>query len=256
MLQFEDIELHQQDIYVLQHELEEIVPQHTHTQGHILVVLNGVATMDVEHSTYYIPNGYFVWIPPKVSHRIAFVGKKVQLLNIYYPQSFAKEEFYQEVGLYPIPSLLYHTFELVKEQTESYPPKEWHYELLATINRTLPHIIEKQIFDLRLPTTSNPVALKIIEAIQTNYRSQLTEQAIASQVGLSVRSLSRYLRNELDTSFVQYLRTFRIIMAIKQMVKGDESITNIAYNVGYESLTAFSNCFYKVTGHRPSTFMK
>lgn len=40
-------------------------------------------------------------------------------------------------------------------------------------------------------------------------------------------------------------------MAIKQMVDNRESITNIAYNVGYDSFTAFSNSFFKVTGCRP-----
>ncbi len=60
---FEDIEAHKDEIYVFQHELESMVPQHVHTQGHILVVLSGVATMNVEHSAYYIPYGDFVWIP-------------------------------------------------------------------------------------------------------------------------------------------------------------------------------------------------
>ena len=62
---------------------------------------------------------------------------------------------------------------------------------------------------------------------------------------MSVRTLSRYLRSELDISFIQYVRTYRILMAIKQMAKAEDSITNIAYNVGYESLTAFSNSWIK-----------
>ena len=45
-------------------------------------------------------------------------------------------------------------------------------------------------------------------------------------------------------------------MAVKEMTKGNESISNIAYSVGYDSLTAFSNAFYQITGTRPSQFSR
>ena len=91
---FEDIERQKENIYVVLAELKKVVPQHIHSQGHILVVLEVVATMNVEHSAYYIPNGYFVWIPSQVSHRIAFEGEKVKVLNIYYPPAYSSREFY------------------------------------------------------------------------------------------------------------------------------------------------------------------
>ena len=253
---FQDIECQKNNIYVVLAELRKVVPQHVHTQGHILVVLEGVATMNVEHSAYFIPNGYFVWIPSQVSHRIAFEGEKVKVLNIYYPPAYSTREFYQEVGMYPIPSLLYHTVELFQERSESFQADTWRYELLSTIHRTLPHVIKRQKYQLRLPTSDHPVIQKIVEAIHRQYQDPITTQSISEEVGLSVRTLSRYLRSELHVSFVQYVRTYRIIMAINKMVKADDSITNIAYSVGYESLTAFSNSFYKETGQRPSLFLK
>lgn len=253
---FEYIEQHKQGIYVLQHELETMVPQHIHTQGHILVVQNGVATVNVERSAYYIPYGYFVWIPPGKSHRISFEDKRITLLNVYYPPYLTTDKFYQKVGVYPMPSILYHVIELIEGKSEEYMKDNWKYELLTTIIHILPHIIEAQPFELRLPTTDHPVAQKIVEAIHRNYQTQLTAETVGKEVGLSVRTLSRYLRSELDVSFIQYVRSYRVIMAIKQMAKAEDSITNIAYNVGYESLTAFSNSFFKVTGCRPSHFLK
>lgn len=251
---FDEINLHKDGIYVLRHELEAMVPQHKHRQGHILVVLSGVATVNVERSAYYIPYGYFVWIPPEKSHRISFEDKKIGLLNVYYPAEFADCPFYQEVGVYPMPSILYHVIELIEGQTEEYLPGDWRYELLMTTQHILPHIVPAQRFQLRLPTSDHPIIHKIVEKIQREYQQGLTAQYVAEECGLSVRTLSRYLRSELDVSFVQYVRTYRILMAIKKMVKAEDSITNIAYSVGYDSLTAFSNSFYKVTGLRPSQF--
>ena len=252
----EDIDQHKDYIYILRYEINSIVPQHKHEQGHILVVLDGAATLNVEHNEFYIPNGYFVWIPSGTFHRVSFEGKSIKVLNIYYPANFKMSPFFQKVGAYPIPSLLFHTVELVREQTLTYTPDDWQYELISTLNHVLPHILSTQMFQLRLPTTDNIAVQKIVEVIHRKYHTPLTATLVAEEVGLSVRSLSRHLRAELDVSFVQYLRTYRIIMAIKMIVKGGESITNIAYCVGYESLTAFSNSFYKVTGSRPSQFMK
>ena len=251
---FDEINQHKEGIFVLQHELEAMVPQHKHRQGHILVVLSGVATVNVEHSAYYIPYGYFVWIPPERSHRISFEDKKIKLLNVYYPSEFMDSPFYQEVGVYPMPSILYHVIELIEGQTQEYLPGDWRHELLVTVNHILPHIVPAQVFQLRLPTSDHPIIHRIVETIQRDYQQELTAQYVAEACGLSVRTLSRYLRSELDVSFVQYVRTYRILMAIKQMVKAEESITNIAYSVGYDSLTAFSNAFFKVTGTRPSQF--
>ena len=253
---YTDIDAHKEEIYVVQSELTKIVPQHTHAQGHILVVQEGAATLNVERSAYFIPNGYFVWIPSEVSHRVAFEGTYAKVLNIYYPATFSQTNFFKQVGMYPIPSILYHTIELISEQTAFYTEWNWEYELLSTVHHILPHIIKYQKYPLRLPTSDNPTILKIVEAIQNNYKSPITAQSISEEAGISVRTLSRYLRNELNVSLVQYVRTYRIIMAIKLMVKGEDSITNIAYSVGFDSLTTFSNSFYKVTGQRPSLFLK
>ena len=255
-LLFNDIDLHKDSIYVVQSELTKIVPQHTHAQGHILVVLEGVATVNIEHSAFFIPNGYFVWIPSEVSHRVAFEGAQVKVLNIYYPALFSQSKFFQEVGMYPIPSLLYHTIELIKEKTASYTESDWRYELLVTMHHILPHIIKYQKYPLRLPTSDNPNIQKIVDIIHNRYNSPINAKIISEEAGMSIRTLSRHLRNELNTSLVQYVRTYRIIMAIKMMVKNNDSITNIAYSVGFDSLTTFSNSFFKVTGQRPSLFLK
>ena len=152
----ENIESHKDSIYVMEHELYTVVPQHTHTQGRILFVKEGVATMNVERSAYYIPNGYFVWIPPQISHRISFEEKKIKVLNIYYPAKYSANPFYSHVGVYPIPSLLYHTFEQVDRSTAVYTEENWRHELLVTLIDIIPYIINENRSQLRLPVSDNP----------------------------------------------------------------------------------------------------
>ena len=252
----EAIDREQDNICVLNFRLSEVIPQHIHKQGHILVVISGVATMDVERNTYYIPTGHFVWIPSGKSHRVSVDDRAIEVLNIYFPAEFCQDPFFEEVGIYPIFSLLYHTMEYIQGASRSYLAGEWQYELLATMHHILPNIVPQQTSHLWLPTTDHPMVCRIIAAIQANYRRPITEQDIAQRVGISSRTLSRYLRAELGTSFLRYLRKYRVIQAIKMLVEGGDSITNIAYSVGFDSLTVFSNSFYKVTGCRPSQFFK
>lgn len=252
---FDEIERHKNNIYVMQYELKEVVSLHSHPQGHILIVLNDVAIVDVENSAFYIPYGHFVWIPSGKRHHISFENRTIHLKNIYFPQNFSDDKFYKEVGIYPIPTLLQEVLNLMDE-TREYTPKDWKYELLSTMKHILPNIISQKHSELWLSTTKHPIAKKIIKAIHRNFRKPITAQSIADEVGMSVRNMSRYMHNELGISFVHYLRKYRIIMSVKQLVKGDDSITNIAYSVGYESLSVFSNSFYMVTGYRPSFFLK
>lgn len=252
----EAIERHRDHIYVLRLELKETIPQHIHKQGHILVVLNGVATMDVERNTYYIPTGHFVWIPSGKSHRVSVDERAIDVLNIYFPEEFSRDPFFGEVGIYPIFSLLYHTLEFVENESREYRAGDWQWDLLSSMHRIMPHIIPQQTAHLWLPTTDHPVVCRIVDAIQANYRRPITEGDIAQEVGISSRTMSRYLRAELGTSFLKYLRKYRVIVAIKKLIENRESITDIAYSVGFESLTVFSNSFYRVTGCRPSQFLQ
>ncbi len=253
--QFKEIDKHKDSIYVLQHDLTQMVPQHTHKQGHLLVVKDGVARVEVEGSAYYIPYGHFVWIPEDVSHRISFDVKKITLFNIYFPPHYNKHSFFKSVGVYSIPSLLYSTFELVQENTASFSASDWQYKLLSTLQEILPSIVTHNKFQLRLPISNHPIAQKTLSIIQKRFDTPITAQEVAQEMGMSVRTLSRYMRSELGTTFVEYIRIYRIITAINFLVKGECNVSTVAYRVGYDSLTAFSNTFYRITGCRPSQFI-
>ena len=52
-----------------------------------------------------------------------------------------------------------------------------------------------------------------------------------------------------------YLRDLRIAKA-KVLLKQGLTITQVCFEVGYESVTTFSNVFKKCTGHSPRSFQK
>jgi AraC-like DNA-binding protein len=47
-----------------------------------------------------------------------------------------------------------------------------------------------------------------------------------------------------------------MIKAIEMMLQTDKSMSEIAYTLGYNNLSAFSNIFYQLIKTRPSEFAK
>ncbi|ARU55043.1 AraC family transcriptional regulator [Oleiphilus messinensis] len=78
---------------------------------------------------------------------------------------------------------------------------------------------------------------------------------IANQLNLSVRSLNRRLKAE-NQSFRQILLAEKLRQGKKLLIHSQESIEEIAYNLGYSSRRAFDRAFIESIGSSPSAFRK
>jgi len=76
----------------------------------------------------------------------------------------------------------------------------------------------------------------------------------ASQAGLSRRSFTRLFREQLGTSFVAWREQACLIEAVARLNRG-ESVTRVAYELGYGSPTAFSTMFKRVMGVSPQRYL-
>ncbi|RZK30277.1 MAG: AraC family transcriptional regulator, partial [Hymenobacter sp.] len=65
---------------------------------------------------------------------------------------------------------------------------------------------------------------------------------------------SRLFQECLSLSFGQYLKLRRILAAMALLLETHQTISEVAYAVGYNSLASFSNTFYQLVGQRPSEF--
>ena len=77
---------------------------------------------------------------------------------------------------------------------------------------------------------------------------------IAGEVGLVPRSLARRFEDECAMTWRAVLRRLRVLRAIEDLAAGEESVTNIAFAVGYTSLSAFNAAFLELTGRTPTQY--
>jgi AraC-like DNA-binding protein len=86
-------------------------------------------------------------------------------------------------------------------------------------------------------------------------KSALTVSELAEQLALSSRDLSLFLNQYLKRSFCDLVNQYRV-EAAKNLLKQDkdQSVTQIMYEVGFNSKSSFNQAFRKITGLTPSSY--
>jgi AraC-like DNA-binding protein len=79
-------------------------------------------------------------------------------------------------------------------------------------------------------------------------KAQIRE--VAPKLGLSQRTLSRRLAAE-GLTFAQVRQTLRADLADRHLADKDLSISKIAWLLGYQDVSGFSNAFKRWTGKAP-----
>ncbi len=80
-------------------------------------------------------------------------------------------------------------------------------------------------------------------------------EALARAVGTSARTLSRLFSSETQLSFKSWCQRARVAAAIERLsTQADVSVKQLAAELGYASVPAFSAAFRQVTGKTPTEF--
>ena len=83
---------------------------------------------------------------------------------------------------------------------------------------------------------------------------KLTLRDLASALFLNESSLSKLFRQELGTSFTDYLNRIRIEHSTELMRNTDRSLLEISGLVGFDDQSYFTKIFKKVTGTTPRQY--
>lgn len=243
-------------VYVMHERSEKFIPFHTHTKGQLSYVEGGLAYLQVSDKRYVIPANHYFWIPAGVMH-VLKVGHSGTILRslFFYTDGDEKSSFFSAVGIYPINGLLMEMIKYTELWDGHVSPKDDRFMFLSVIKNILPEIsVNKN--PIALPYTENERIQPILNYIETHISEAHSLETLSKKFGISERSLSRLFQSTLSSSFLQYLKLLRIIRAIELMLKTDSSLSEIAYAIGYESVSSFSNTFYQLTNSRPSDFRK
>jgi len=97
---------------------------------------------------------------------------------------------------------------------------------------------------------------KALSHIHEQYFHALNVPDIASYCALSVRQFSALFRKYTGQTFIQYLHAYRIEKVKTALRETDKSITDIAFEVGYDDPAHFIQRFRKVENTTPTQYRK
>jgi len=122
--------------------------------------------------------------------------------------------------------------------------RELHYRLLAA-----PHGAMLRKLQHHGSTASNMA--RAIAYIRRNYRASIPIQEVAKAAGMSPSSLHNHFRQVTQTTPLQFQKDLRLLEARQALHSGAETISSIAFAVGYESASQFSREYTRKFGMAP-----
>ena len=95
----------------------------------------------------------------------------------------------------------------------------------------------------------------VYKYIHAHYNARPDVNKVAASVHLSTPAFCRYFRRQTKMTFTDFVNQYRIAQA-KTLLLQDSSISEVCYEVGFESLSYFNKLFNRLTGENPSAFKK
>lgn len=254
-----DIALTHQEIKIFHHNLPgKKLPIHSHLEHHLFFPLQGEISVGLEDENITIGPGKMLYLGPQVKHSFESSPDKGERLICHIdntcwikatqtklgPLSYAlpANQLVKELIFYLllnqnslgrasiITSLIQILWESMQEQN----------------NQTLisSDFLEAKVQDPRLKLCLGEMREKFNQSFSLN--------DLAKKSGLGVRTMNRLFAQELGMTPKQVQTQYRIGQACELLATGQNTVTEVAFGVGYNSLSQFIQTFRKLTGKLPS----
>ena len=96
---------------------------------------------------------------------------------------------------------------------------------------------------------------RAIAHIRSNFRGAVPVPELARVVGMSPSSLHKHFKRVTSTTPLQYQKELRLLEAKRLLGSGADSVSNVAYSVGYESPNQFSREYARKFGVSPRSHL-
>ena len=96
----------------------------------------------------------------------------------------------------------------------------------------------------------------IIDFIEKNYAEEISLSLLAGRAGCSPSHFSRLFSHEVGMPVSEFINRARIRKACLLLRQGDRSISDIAYDVGYNNISFFNRYFRKLMNMTPREYRK
>ncbi len=225
-----------------------IDPMHSHARSQLSYSAAGVMSVITEAASFMLPPYRAIWIPANMMHEV-FCRGPVSSYTLYIDP---------DLDLQPQRCRVFEVSELVKALIFEVGHFAPGYDLEGREGRIARLLLEEIE---HMPSTPGELVMPSDKRLLRVCRALLEDPADhrdiddwAEIAGMGRRTFTRLFRQETGAGLAVWRQQVRLIAAISRLAQG-QPITTVAFDVGYESPSAFTAMFHRVFGVPPSTYL-
>lgn len=249
-------------------------PIHYHPEYELNFILNAPGAMRVvgDHVSE-ISDIELVFVGPNLYHGWETnncTTKKIHEVTIQFHNNLFDESLLSRRIMMPIKELFYrskHGILFSKEKALELKPRLLKVSKLDGIDYFLEII--SILYDLSISRNQillstftvdsnvfieNDTMRTVHKYIQEHFASKLSLSEVANIANMSVVSFNRFIKKKTNKTFVNYVNEIRIGYASRWLIEKDMSISEIAFNSGFNNIANFNRIFKSIKNSTPSQY--
>jgi AraC-like DNA-binding protein len=225
---------------------------HMHRESQLVYAATGTMQVTTPKGRWLVPPDRAVWVPARLGHAIDVLAD-IELRTLYFDLTWLKREGHgkrlaREFVVRVSPLLHQTILALFDDRNE--PARTALLVRLAMLE--LERAEDSATF---IPVPQEPRCRRAADIVLSDPTADHEIETLARAVGTSARTLSRLFAAETQLSFKSWCQRARIAAAIQRLsVDASLSVKQLASDLGYASVPAFSHAFRQVTGKTPTEF--
>jgi AraC-like DNA-binding protein/mannose-6-phosphate isomerase-like protein (cupin superfamily) len=225
---------------------------HMHREAQLVYAARGTMQVTTPKGRWLVPPDRAVWVPARLEHAIDVLAD-IEMRTLYFDLAWLEREERSESlkseFVVRVSRLLHETILALFDGRQNSERTELLVRLAVL---ELHHAEDSTTF---IPLPHEPRCRRAADIVLGDPTGSHEIETLARAVGTSARTLSRLFSSETQLSFKSWCQRARIAAAIERLsMEANVSVKQLAADLGYASVPAFSHAFRQVTGKTPTTF--
>jgi AraC-like DNA-binding protein len=225
--------------------------QHTHRRHQLMYSQKGVIHVSTPTESWILPPTRSIWISGGIPHAL-LVKRPVELIILWVDRDAPGAPNWTGCNVVSVSPLIRELLSVCSEQPWDYPPASRSSRLAQVLLEQLE--VHEQA-PLELPKLNDPRAERVAAMLRADPADRRPLTELAAAAGASDRTIERLFASEARMSFGRWRVRQRMISALEQLAHGD-TVSNVAYAVGYETPSSFIAAFRASFGTTPAAYFQ
>lgn len=226
------------------------VPWHTHDRGQLALTLARVMRVETPERVWLVPRGSVLWLPAGTPHR-SLAPEERSMRSL-----FVRGD--GDGALPGRPSAVEQGTPLADMVTwlaETYDRDRLDRAWTTVAGAALALVRPAPGVSVRLPRPVDPAVARIADAVSADPSDPRSLEEWGDSLGVSPRTLRRRVQSETGMTYRDWRRYLALTAAAEKLLTGAR-VTDVAFEAGYTSSSAFVVAFHKAFQVTPGQFQR